>query len=1292
MVVERPAAGIAELMAVDREALATLERRIAERLARQQPVARERERYAALLAAARELHALRRASRPKLEFPAELPVSTRREEIEAACRAHQVVVLCGETGSGKTTQLPKMLLAIGRGVDGLIGHTQPRRIAARSVAARIAQELGEELGASIGFKVRFAEQSSPRTLVQVMTDGILLAELRHDPRLLRYDALIIDEAHERSLNVDFLLGYLKELLPRRPDLKLVITSATIDPQRFADYFGGVPVIEVSGRSFEVETRYHAPDPDDDDAFDPGLAAAVLRALLEIETEPGELGRGDVLVFLPGEREIREVAEALEARAGLEVLPLYSRLSWTEQQRVFRRGSRPRVVLATNVAETSLTVPGIRSVIDSGLARISRYSARAKIQRLQVEPVARASADQRRGRCGRVGPGLCIRLYAEEDYEQRPAFAPPEVLRTNLAAVILQMEVLGLKAIDEFPFLDPPDRRQVADGYRLLAELEAVDGERRVTENGRTLARFPLDPRLARMLVEARRFGALAEGIVLAAGLSLQDPRERPRELEAAADAKHARYADPRSDLLALRKLYGAYVEQRRLLGRSALKRWCAGEFLSAARMREWEELVGQLGDICAELGWTANQAPAEYEAVHRALLAGFIGQIGCKDPEARGPAQYLGARGLRFQIAPGTPLRERAPRFVVCASLVETTRVYARMAAAVEPEWIESAAHHLLKREYGEPHWDETRGIVSARESVSLYGIALAGDRRVNYGAVAPEAARGIFVREAIVHGRGRIAGAFRARNAALKATLEAEEAALRRHLTLRDESEEVAFYGARLPPRVHSVAAMNEFLKSSPGGDASLAMTEADLRRPDAPVLDRALYPLTLPLAGNPLPVSYRFDPEAPDDGATVRVPAALLPKLAAEELCFGVPAWRAEKLAAIIRALPKALRRLLVPAPDVAARLVSELEPGTAFYAPLATALTRIAGTPIEAAVLRSIALPGYLELNLRVVDAAGRVLAEGRRLPALREGVRAAGPVASAEGPWQRSGVKNFDFGILPEAVVVEREGVRLELYPALVDEGTSAGLALLAERATAERATRAGVIRLLCLRLATLLRSHERELAIDHPLVLRLSALGSPQTLIRALVTRAVARACLPEGTPVPRDDGAFTAALESGRPEVYATLTRLRATLGELLLRREEAARAIEGLTGVVELRAELAQELGRLVPADFISTTPDPWFDALPRLLRSLERRATKLRAAPGAPAQQELSAAWQRFAALARRAASNEEWPVALAELRWLIEEYRVSLFAQELKTSVPVSAKRLAAAFAAAEAALAR
>jgi ATP-dependent helicase HrpA len=1275
----------------DRRSLEELGQRIRDRRARRLPVAREIERRAALSAAAAARYAARAASVPEIRYPEALPVVAHREEIQAALTRSPVLVVCGETGSGKTTQLPKMLLEQGYGIAGLIGHTQPRRIAARSVAARIAEELGVELGSAVGYKVRFADETGPRTLIRLMTDGILLAEIRDDPLLLRYDAILIDEAHERSLNIDFLLGYLRGLLPRRPELRLVVTSATIEPARYAAYFGGAPVIEVSGRGYPIETRYRPLVADADDAWDPGLAAGVSAALAELSAAPGDIGRGDALVFLPGEREIRELADALEqGDSGLEVLPLYSRLSWAEQSRVFRPAGRRRVVLATNVAETSLTVPGIRGVIDSGLARISRYSPRAKILRLPIERISRASAEQRRGRCGRIGPGLCIRLYSEDDYNERAEHTPPEVIRTNLASVILQMAVLGLGNPADFPFLDPPDTRRITDGYRLLMELEAVDAELIVTDIGRTLARFPVDPRVARVLYEARRLGALAEALTLAAALSIQDPRERPVDNRAAADACHAKRADRRSDFLALLRLYFDYSRERGQLSRTALRRWCAGEFLSAARMREWDDLRAQLEDVADELGWKIAAGPADPKALHRAVLAGFLGQIGARIDAGARDTQYQGPRGLKFRIAPGTPLKEAPPRFVVCASLIETRQVYARLVAQVEPGWVESAAHSMVKREYTEPEWDAHRGIVVARESVSLYGVVLATGRRVNYGRIAPAIAREIFVREALVHGNCTIDGEFRRTTAAAKSALAGEEAALRSTAVLIGESEEAALYLARLPDSVYSTAAFETWRRAGSGDAATaLALSESELRRADAPAFDRALYPERLVLAGNALPVSYRFDPAAADDGATVLIPEPLVPHLTPGETAWGIPGWRSAKITELIRALPKPIRRLLVPAPDTGSRAASLLaqSPGGSFWEALAEVLGRLAGTPIAAAQLAALPRPAYLDLNLRVVDAADRILAEGRDAVALRRSLtgRAARPPAVPSDPWSRENVADWDFGALPESVSVTRQGVRLELYPALVDRGNRVAIVLLGSARDAEQASGQGVFRLVALALERELRALRAELTADRELVLLGGPAGPIPSLVRDIGERALRRAYLAPGEARPRERESFLASIQRGRAGLDSALARLlaviRTTLDEY---RRVAARLRELGPGLEpELASDVAAELARLVHPGFVASTPDPWLDELPRYLRSVARRLEKLRGMTPRTerAQREMVELWGQYAALAQDPADSAR----VQELRFLIEEYRVSLFAQELKTRIPVSRPRIERAFAA-------
>ncbi|HSF77315.1 MAG TPA: ATP-dependent RNA helicase HrpA [Steroidobacteraceae bacterium] len=1273
------------LLRNDAGQLEQLMQRIAERQARRQPVERELATLDRRLAEARRRAERRRASVPPVCYPPELPVSQRIDEIREAIVRHQVIVVCGETGSGKTTQLPKACLEAGRGLAGLIGHTQPRRIAARSVAMRLAEELGVELGAQVGFKVRFAEQGSDRGLIRVMTDGILLAEIQNDPDLSRYDTLIIDEAHERSLNIDFLLGYLKRLLPRRPDLRVVITSATIDPQSFSRFFDGAPVIEVSGRGWPIDTRYRPLGADEDDDLDPGVVPGIVAAVRELAADGGE--QGDTLVFLPGEREIRDAAEALSRAFGprLEVLPLFSRLSWSDQQRVFKPGPQPRVVLATNVAETSITVPRIRAVVDTGLARIGRYSARSKILRLPIEPVSQASANQRQGRCGRVGPGVCIRLYSEEDFEAREPFTPPEILRTNLASVILQMQVLGLGAVDEFPFPDPPDTRLINDGYRLLQELEAVDDARQVTDLGRQIARMPVDPQLGRMLAEARRFKALDELLTLVAVLSIRDPRERPSEFRAAADEKHSAFADPRSDFLALLNLWRSWQEVRAGRSGSQARRWCRDNFLSAARMREWEDLRAQLQDVVAENDWRPGNKPASAEAVHRSLLPGLLGHIGEKTEKG----DYLGARGLRFVISPGSALKARPPKWVVAATLAETHRVYARTVAAIEPAWIETAAHHLVRRSYGDPEWVEQRGYVAARETVTLYGLTIAAGRRVNYGSIAPAQAREMFVREALTHGRSRLRGRFLARNARVRSALEAGETKLRRRGVLVDEELITAFYLGRIPEAIHSTTAFERWRKPAEERDPGLLeFSEADVKMAGAPAIDPEQLPDTLRIAGHELPLEYRFEPGADDDGATVTVPLAFLPQLSAGEIEWGIPGWRHEMLTESIRGLPKALRRHLVPAPDVAARCLEQAghPEGASFFDVAAAWLTRRAGMPIAASELRSARLPEHLSLNIRVVDPGGRALAAGRDVEELKRRLRSVQRKALQQnaGDFVREGLRSWDFEALPETLEIVRQGVRIVMHPAIEDRGDSVALTCLDTADRAIALTRQGIVRLLALRLEPQLRYVRRALAADTELALLHQPVGPLRGLADAICDRAVERCCLPAGEPVPRDRAAFEVRAEQGRAELYDEAMRIRDVARRALAARREAIKALDGLPEGTDpvLIEDCRAQVAALAEGSFVAAASDPWFDSLPRFLKAAERRIARLRGArgTGADSQYELRQ-WREAARTVAREANSAQavQPAEAVLLRWMVEEYGVSLFAQELRTSLPVSPKRL-------------
>jgi ATP-dependent helicase HrpA len=1234
---------------------------------------------------------------PTLSYPAELPISARREEIIASLSRSRVLILCGETGSGKTTQLPKCLLEAGVVRSGMIGHTQPRRIAARAVAARLTAELSDAPPHYVGHKVRFNDSSSPDTVIKVMTDGILLAEARGDPNLSRYDAIIIDEAHERSLNIDLLMGFLRDLLTRRADLTVVITSATIEPKRFSAYFHDAPVIEVSGRSYPVEVRYRPLESDTDDRFDVGLIDGIVSALTELTQEPGDIGRGDVLVFLPGERDIREAAEAIEQRFGeaLAILPLYSRLAWSEQQRVFDTRGPRRVVLATNVAETSLTVPGIRTVIDSGLARLARYSARSKLLRLPIEPISQASAWQRTGRCGRMGAGVCIRLYAEDDFLLRPEFTPPEVLRTNLASVILQMETLKLGSPTNFPFLDPPDTRLINDGYRLLQELQAVDEAQAITAVGRTIARLPVDPRMGRMLLEARSEGCLAELSRLVAVLSIQDPRERPQDRQAAADAAHAEGADAKSDFVTLLSLRQRYQEARDTKSKSALRRWCQQAFLSAARMREWEELETQLHSLIRELGWVLNSKAASVDAIHRALLAGLLGNVGEKTERS----DFVGARGRRFVIAPGTPVRKSAPRWLMAAQMVETERVYARLVASIDPLWVETLAAHLVKREYTEPEWDEHRGVVSCRQSVTLYGLQLIAGRRVNYGQVAPQEAREIFVREALVHRRCRLKAAFVEHNLALKRALWAEEAALRRHVVLVDEIAEAARYLALIPSEVHSLATFERWRKQQERIDPTvLQLSLAQLRQADAPAVSADQYPKHLSLAGNHLPIRYVFDPQSPQDGATVQVPEPLVPKLTVGELEWGIPAWLPDKVTALIRGLPKALRRQLVPAPDVAAHCLQELQSKRhlGLLAALSEILTKRGGQAVSESVLAAVEIEPWLSLNVRVLDAQGAGLIEGRLLNKLQRWCRArtvgAVPVSASQDPWSRAEIRQFDFGVLPTTVRIERQGVQIDMHPTLRDERTHVSLSLVADDTQAVLVTRLGLTRLLAIQLEPTVRQAQKLIAARRSLMLLHQPVGLARELVEDIAFRAVERDCLGAAGELPRDTQAFQAAAERARPILVASAERLSVLIESILTERHalraELARIPKGVPAAwIE---DVTAQADALVFAGFVRATPDPWLDCLPRYFKAIRRRLQKL-----GDARTTTVVSQNAFIECRHQIhrLSRLEWPQGyppseLTELRWVLEEWGVQLFAQELKTRMPVSEKRVREAIQALDA----
>ena len=1249
----------------------------------------------------------RRASVPALRYPAELPVSQRKDEIAAAIRDHQVVIVAGETGSGKTTQLPKICLELGRGVTGQIGHTQPRRIAARTVAERIASELGTELGTTVGYKVRFTDTSSDSTLVKVMTDGILLTEMRRDRQLRHYDTLIIDEAHERSLNIDFILGYLKRLLPRRPDLKVIITSATIDPQRFSEHFKefGAPVIEVSGRTYPVEVRYRPlADPDDPEEEPKDQVQGILDAVTELSA----VGPGDILVFLSGEREIRDTADALDGLAGLEVLPLYARLSAAEQHRVFDRKpgqanhfSR-RVVLATNVAETSLTVPGITYVIDPGTARISRYSQRTKVQRLPIEPISQASANQRTGRCGRTSDGVCIRLYTEEDYESRPEFTDPEILRTNLASVILQMAALDLGDMAEFPFVDPPESRNIADGVRLLEELGAFSpghepgrGRTRLTEVGRRLSRLPVDPRLGRMILEAGRNGCAREVLIITAALSIIDPRERPADARQAADEMHARFAEPGSDFLAFLNLWDYLRERQSQLSASAFRRLCRREYLHYLRVREWQDVYGQLRQAAADLGIHtgrerrgAGESPGQFPAgladrVHMSVLAGLLSHIGMQDTDSRPRgkrrplAEFAGARGARFAIFPDSALARKPPQWVVAAELVETSRLWARVTARIDPEWAEPLAAHLVRRSYSEPRWDARRGAAVATEKVSLYGLPIVAARTVMYGRIDPAAARDLFITHALVEGDWRTHHTFFARNQRMLAEAEDTERKARRRGIVADDTALFEFYDRRIPTEVTSSRHFDTWWKKARAADpGQLDFSLADLIRPAAGEISEEDYPARWA----DLPVSYEFSPGEPDDGVTVDIPLARLNQVSAEEFSWQVPGLRQEMVTELIRSLPKQLRTTFVPVPDTARAVLPRLGPARGdLLDALGTELSRLGGVHIPRSAWDESRLPAYLRVTFRVVED-GRVLAAGKDLDELRRQLRPRlqATLSEAAAGITRTGLRTWDIGTLPR--VFSQGEVRA--YPALADTGTAVDVRLFETRAQADAAMLRGTRRLLLLQVPTGARAVASRLPVSAKLAMSRHPYPGTGALLEDCAAAAADQVITEAGGPA-WDEAGFTRLLEAARENLAARTADVVALAARALGEAHQVETSLAGTPSppVRAAFADLRAQLSGLIYPGFIAATGARRLPDLVRYLRGMSRRLEKMPEALGRDAErmavvQQVTADYQQT--LADLPPARRDDP-DVRDVRWMIEELRVSLFAQTLGTSGPVSERRI-------------
>jgi ATP-dependent RNA helicase HrpA len=1225
-------------------------------------------RLAAEVEQAQERIARRRAALPAIDYPPELPITARADDLKAAIAANQVVVVAGETGSGKTTQLPKLCLELGRGIRGTIAHTQPRRLAARTVAQRIADELNVPLGQAVGYAVRFSDRSGEDTLVRLMTDGLLLAEIQRDRLLRRYDTIIVDEAHERSLNIDFLLGYVKRLLPRRPELKLIITSATIDPEQFSRHFDGAPIVEVSGRTYPVEVRYAPREEPEADQIE-----AIGDAVQELQRE----GPGDVLVFLSGEREIRDTAEALSGRLDrVEVLPLYARLSTAEQHRVFKPHHGRRVVLATNVAETSLTVPGIRYVVDPGTARISRYSARLKVQQLPIERISQASADQRKGRCGRTADGICIRLYSEEDFDERPRFTDPEILRTSLAAVILQMAALGLGAIEDFPFLDPPDSRQVRDGINLLRELGALDDTDRLTPLGRRLADLPVDPRLGRAVLEADRLACAYEVIVVVAGLSIHDPRERPAEHRQHADELHARFADEQSDFVAYLNLWRYLEERQRALSGSRFRRLCRDELLHFLRVREWQDLVGQLRTAAKEARVRINRKPAEPREIHTALLAGLLSHIGLRDPERR---EYQGARGARFAIFPGSSLAKRQPTWVMAAELVQTARLFGREVARIEPEWVEPLAEHLVRREHSEPRWDRRRAAVVATERVTLYGLPIVAGRTVSYGQIDPALSRELFIRKALVERDWDTRHAFFAENGRMLEEVDALEQRARRRDVLASDQVLFDFFDERIPADVVSGAHFDRWWRDERRAHPDLlTYTRELLVSADADLSGR---PATWKQGDLELQLSYRFEPGAERDGVTVHVPLRALPGLRPEGFDWLVPALRGDLVTALIRGLPKELRRPLVPVPEVAAEVVARLQPRRgAFVDAVARELEAARGVRVPRAAWDTSRLPSYLRMSFRVEDERGRVVAEGQDLEALREQARPRlrAELAAATASLERHGLTAWTIGKLPRAVSLKGTGQAVRGFPALVDEGETVGVRVL-ESAEAQRAAmRAGTRRLLALTVPSPTRYVRDKLDRGAELTLASAPHGSLAAVLDDITVATYDALVAQAGGPA-WDEAGFAALRDHVAGNLAeATLATARQVV-EILEAAADVRRRLGTLTAAPlhEARDDIARQLGRLVYRGFVTVTGVARLPDVVRYLRGAARRIERL---PDNPAtdRDKMRSVHELEAAYRQRAEAGP-LPEAVREVPWLLEELRISQFAQGLGTRQPVSAKRI-------------
>ncbi|WP_168385398.1 ATP-dependent RNA helicase HrpA [Erwinia amylovora] len=1229
--------------------------------------------------------AARRAATPAIRYPENLPVSQKKQEIANAIRTSQVVIVAGETGSGKTTQLPKICLELGRGIRGLIGHTQPRRLAARTVAERIAAELEISLGGCVGYKVRFNDHVGDTTQVKLMTDGILLAEIQQDRLLLQYDTIIIDEAHERSLNIDFILGYLRELLPKRPDLKVIITSATIDPQRFSRHFHNAPVIEVSGRTYPVEVRYRpvVEEADDSDRDQ-------LQAIFDAVDELGRESRGDILIFMSGEREIRDTADALIKRdlPHTEVLPLYARLSNAEQNRVFQSHAGRRIVLATNVAETSLTVPGIKYVIDPGTARISRYSFRTKVQRLPIEAISQASANQRKGRCGRVSEGICIRLYAEDDFLSRPAFTDPEILRTNLASVILQMTALGLGDISAFPFVEAPDRRNIQDGVRLLEELGAItladNHHYRLTPSGRALAQLPVDPRLAKMVLEAQKFGCVREAMIITAALSIQDPRERPADKKQASDEKHQRFADKESDFIAFVNLWNWLQEQQKALSSSQFRRQCKADYLNYLRVREWQDIYTQLRQVVRELGLPVNTEPAGLREIHTALLTGLLSHIGQKDSDKQ---EFTGARNARFALFPGSGLFKKPPKWTMVAELVETSRLWGRIAARIEPEWIEPVAQHLVKRSYSEPHWEKSQGAVMASEKVTLYGLAIVAARKVNYAPIDPVLSRELFIRHALVEGDWQTRHAFFKANLKLLTEVKELEDKSRRRDILVDDETLFAFYDQRIGHEVVSARHFDRWWKTLSRDEPDrLNFAKEMLIKQGADTVSPLNYPNFWHQGNLKLRLSYQFEPGADADGVTVFIPLPLLNQVEDKGFEWQIPGVRRELVIALIKSLAKPLRRNFVPAPNYADAFLART---TALELPLTDSLERefrrMSGVTLEPEAWQWQQVPDHLKITFRIVDESNRKLAEGKDLTALKAQLKSKVQETLskvADAGLEQRGLHGWSFGDLPDHFEQKRGNYRVKAWPALVDEKDSVAIRLFDSQHEQQKAMWRGQRRLLLLNIPSPIKYLHEKLPNKAKLGLYFNPYGKVLDLIDDCIACGVDKLIAESGGPSWQQQG-YDQLHDKVRAELNDTVVEIAKKVEQILTAVFNINKRLKGRVDMSMALAlsDVKAQMSGLVYRGFV--TGNGWKrlgDTL-RYLQGIERRLEKIAVDPHSDRARmlKIESVQQAWSSWMNKLPPQRKDDDDVQNIRWMIEELRVSLFAQQLGTPYPISEKRI-------------